>query len=117
VATVRARLGILLLSILSIAEPGGSGRRVDAAAGTVVSGTVSGGDRGFLSGAAVVLKGERQRETHTDADGRFTFVEVARGRYEISVTAEGYLPLDRPMDVGDASVSVDIVLLRIPVVP
>ena len=83
-------------------------------AGTVVSGTVSGSDQGFLTGASVVIDGPEHREARTDADGRFTFANVPRGRYRLVVTAEPYLPLDRSMDVGDASVSVDIVLLRLP---
>lgn len=89
--------------------------RPDAAlAGAVVSGTVSGSDQGFLSGASVVLDGSQHRETHTDADGRFTFVDVPRGRHRFVASADGYLPMDRNMDVGDASVSVDVVLLRLP---
>ena len=87
------------------------------AAGTVVSGTVSGSDQGFLTGASVVIDGPEHRDTRTDADGRFTFASVPRGRFRIVVSADGYLPLDRPMDVGEASVSVDIVLLRLPNVP
>jgi hypothetical protein len=84
------------------------------AAGTVVTGTVSGSDQGFLTGARVVVEASQRREATTDADGRFTFADIAPGRYRLLVTAEGYLPLDRPMDVGTASVSMDIVLLRLP---
>lgn len=85
-----------------------------APAGAVVSGTVSGSDQGIVPGASVVIDGPEQREARTDADGRFTFTNVPRGRYRLVVTAEPYQPLDRNMDVGDASVSVDIVLLRLP---
>lgn len=87
------------------------------AAGTPVSGTVSGTDQGFLTGATVAIDGSLHRETKTDADGRFTFADVPRGRYRILVSFDGYLPLNQPLDVGDASVSVDIVLLRIPSLP
>ena len=79
-----------------------------------MTGTVSGSDQGFLTGAFVVVDGAVHREATTDADGRFTFADVPAGRYRLVVTAEGYLPLDRPMDVGTASVSVDILLLRLP---
>ena len=85
--------------------------------GTVVSGTVSGSDQGFLKGALLVLDGSGRRETHTDADGRFTFVDVTRGQYRFAVSAEGYLPLEQRMEVGTASVSLDVVLLHIPGLP
>ena len=88
--------------------------RAAAAAGVVVSGTISGSDQGFLTGALVVLDGPARRETHSDADGRFTFVDVSRGRHRFVASADGYLPMDRPMDVGDVSVSLDVVLLRLP---
>ncbi len=84
------------------------------AAGTKVSGTVAGSDQGFLPDAAVVIDGSPRRETRTDADGRFTFSDVAPGRYRIIVSADGYLPIDRPMEVGTAPVSLDVVLLRLP---
>lgn len=86
-------------------------------AGTVVSGTVSGSDQGFLTGASVAIDGPEHRDTRTDADGRFTFASVPRGRFRIVVSADRYLSLDRTLDVGDASVSMDIVLLRLPGVP
>jgi hypothetical protein len=95
----------------------GAAAAAGAAAGTVVSGTVSGSDAGFLPGATVTLEGPQHRDTHTDADGRFTFTDVARGRYQITAEAEKYLPIERSMEVGDASVSLDIVLLRLPGVP
>ena len=85
-----------------------------AAAGVVVSGTVSGSDQGFLTGALVVLDGANRRETHTDADGRFTFVDVPRGTHRFVASADGYLPMDRPIEIGDVSVSLDVVLLRLP---
>ena len=91
--------------------------RAGALAGVVVSGTVSGSDQGFLTGALVVLEGANRRETHTDADGRFTFVDVPRGKHRFVASADGYLPMDRPMEVGDVSVSLDVVLLRLPGLP
>lgn len=105
----------LALCLLAVVAVGDEGRSVAArGAGTVVSGTVSGTDQGFLTGASVVIDGPEHRETRTDADGRFTFTNVPRGRYRLVASAEFYLPLDRNMDVGDASVSADVVLLRLP---
>jgi hypothetical protein len=82
-------------------------------AGTVFSGTVSGNDQGFLPGASVVIDGPVHREAKTDADGRFTITDVPGGHYQLKVAADGYLGIERPMDVGTASVSVDIQLLRL----
>ncbi len=82
-------------------------------AGTVFSGTVSGNDQGFLTGAAVVIDGTVHKEARTDADGRFTITDVPSGRYQLKVSADGYLGMERPMEVGTASVSVDIQLLRL----
>jgi len=99
----------ILLCVSTMAFP--------AAAGVVVSGTVSGTDVGFLTGASVAIDGAVKRSVKTDADGRFTFNDVPSGQYRILVSADGYLPLDRPLDVHNASVSIDVVLLRIPSVP
>lgn len=88
-----------------------------AAAGTVVSGTVSGSDRGPLTGASITLGGSSTRKTVTDADGRFTFADVTPGQYRFTAVAEGYLPADQSMQVGTASISVDVVLLKLPGVP
>lgn len=86
----------------------------NALAGAVVSGTVSGSDRDIVPGASVVIDGPEHREARTDADGRFTFTNVPRGRYRLVATDQPYLPLDRNLDVDDASVTVDIALLRLP---
>jgi hypothetical protein len=115
-AAGRCSTGLLLGVILILVAWSGGGRAI-AAEGTVVSGTVSGSDQGFLKGASVVLEGARRRETVTDADGRFTFADVSAGQYRVKVTADAYLPIDQPMQVGTASISVDIVLLRLPGIP
>jgi len=84
-----------------------------ALAGVVFSGTVSGSDQGFITAATVVIDGPVHKETRTDADGRFTITDVTAGRYQLKVAADGYLGIERPMEVGTASVSVDIQLLRL----
>jgi hypothetical protein len=88
-----------------------------AAAATTVTGTVAGTDQGFLAGASIAIDGPTRLVATSDADGRFTFAGVEPGRYQLRASADGYLPLERPLDVGTASVSIDIVLLRIPSVP
>lgn len=82
-------------------------------AGVVFSGTVSGNDQGFLTGASVAVDGPVHKAAKTDADGRFTITDLPRGRYQLKVSADGYLGMERPMEVGDAAVSVDIQLLRL----
>lgn len=104
----------LLKGLASMTVAVAAWRPAGLLAGTVVTGTVAGSDVGFLTGARVAIEGPLQGDATTDADGRFTFTEVTPGRYRLLVTADGYLPLDRPMDVSTAPVSVDIVLLRLP---
>ena len=48
------------------------------------------------------------------ADGRFTLTSVPSGTYALKVMAPGHVPMENRMEVGDVSVSVDIVLLHIP---
>ncbi|MGE3959586.1 MAG: carboxypeptidase-like regulatory domain-containing protein [Vicinamibacterales bacterium] len=100
---------VLCLGLAGTTRPGHA-----AAAGATFSGTVAGSDQGFLTGASVIIDGPVHRDAKTDADGRFTIVDVPKGRYQVRVMADGYLPMERPMEVGDASVSVDVVLLRLP---
>ena len=83
------------------------------AAGVTFSGTVSGNDQGFLKGAHVAIDGPVKKDATTDADGRFSIVGVEPGKYQVRVMADGYLPVDQPMQVGTASVSVDILLLKL----
>ena len=113
----RLRLIVAACVCLSLAWLAGASVTAVAAAGTVVSGTVSGSDQGPLKGASIVLEGSGKRETVTDADGRFTFSDVPAGQYRFKAMAEGYLPIDQPMQVGTASISVEIVLLKLPGIP
>jgi hypothetical protein len=112
-ANTRIWTGACLLAVLVATSSAAAILR----AGTTVSGTVSGSDQGFLTGASVVIDGPAHSETTTDADGRFTFADVTRGQYRLRVMAEGYLPMERSMEVGTASISMDIVLLRLPGLP
>lgn len=109
---------LALLAVCAVAVPtvtwAGTGVVQRAAAGQVVSGTVSGSDSGFLTGARVTLEGKTHHEATTDADGRFTLTGVPSGSYTFKVMADGHLPMENRMEVGTVSVSVDIVLLHIP---
>lgn len=109
--------------VLARAVPPGAQARAKSTAvssylaSATVSGTVSGSDQGFLSGATVVIEASPRRQARTDVDGRFTLTDVPSGTHRFLVSAEGYLPLDRTIDVGSASISVDIMLLKLPGVP
>ncbi|MFN7981935.1 MAG: carboxypeptidase-like regulatory domain-containing protein [Vicinamibacterales bacterium] len=113
----RRRFIVSVVACLALAGLGAGVISLAAAAGTVVSGTVSGSDQGPLKGASISLDGSGKRETVTDADGRFTFADVPAGQYRFRALAEGYLPADQTMQVGTASISVDVVLLKLPGVP
>lgn len=60
----------------------------------------------------LVKRGEQERATRTDKDGRYTFNEVAPGVYTIQVSAAGYGAGSKNVDVraneiSDASLQVD----------
>jgi hypothetical protein len=111
---LRAVAVVALCSAFVAASPE---RARGAAAGATVSGTVSGSDQGFLTGATVAIEAAPRRETRTDADGRFTLTDIPSGTHRFLISADGYLPLDRTIDVGTVSISVDVVLLKLPGVP
>ena len=105
----------LFLAALCAAIGATSAPRVrGAAAGVSVSGTVNGSDVGPLAGASVVLEGPAHHEAKTGADGRFLLAGVAKGSYKARLSAEGYLPVETGMQVGDAAVSFEVTLLRLP---
>ncbi len=110
-ATLRG-LAPWVIGVVLLAAAGPIGAAAGLA-GTVFSGTVSGNDQGFIAGASVTIDGPVHKDAKTDADGRFTITDVPSGRYQLKVAADGYLGMERPMDVGTASVSVDIQLLRL----
>lgn len=116
VAPVSAVSRPLAAGTLAVSASQGAGTTfvARAAAGQTVSGTVSGSDSGFLTGARVTLEGKTRHEATTDADGRFTLTSVPSGTYALKVMAPGHVPMENRMEVGDVSVSVDIVLLHIP---
>jgi vitamin B12 transporter len=94
--------------------------------GLVCGGAVSAQEQGALSGvvvdslgarvagAAVTLNGDgvKAAETTSDAEGAFTFRNLAPGRYEVTATAQGFQPrTTEPVYAGPGTrASVEVVL-------
>ncbi|MGH3386644.1 MAG: carboxypeptidase regulatory-like domain-containing protein, partial [Nocardioidaceae bacterium] len=57
-----------------------------------VSGLVSGPDGTPVAGAVLTATGPQKWEVTTDADGRYAQADLLEGDYQVSVTADGYLP-------------------------
>ena len=74
-----------------------------AAAGQMssLSGTVTDPSGAPIPQAAVRLRGANGKSTRTDAEGRYTFRQLAAGRYEIRIAAKGF----RERRVPDVEVS------------
>lgn len=73
---------------------GRSGLQVVLSQGEEAQGIVrSAHDGQPVAGAVVQLRGPRDREGRSGDDGRFTLRGLARGTYDISLTAEGHMPL------------------------
>ncbi len=68
-----------------------------------------------LAQAVVALDpGGAIRATRADAQGRFRFERVPRGPHELRTTWIGYRPEDRFIDVNEAVVQLEIVLVPVP---
>src|SRR3954471_8326685 len=64
-----------------------------------VRGTVTSADHHAVVGARVAVESPA-RVTVSDANGRFTLRDLTAGRYDVLVTAIGYKPLRRSVDVA-----------------
>ena len=52
-----------------------------------------------LAGATVTLRGAMERVTNTDADGRFDFVNLSDGQYELAAALHGFATTTQPATV------------------
>ena len=64
-----------------------------------VRGTITSADHHAILGARVAIE-TPQRVSVTDAAGRFTLRDLTPGRYDVLITALGYKPLHRSVDVA-----------------
>jgi hypothetical protein len=97
---------IMLLLHLAVIEAQGT---------TSLTGVVRDSTGRPLAGAAVVIDPETSPyTTRTDNDGRFRFDRLARGRYRLRVTWIGYAPEERDLELTESSVSIEVVLVRLP---
>src|SRR3954471_2195050 len=63
-----------------------------------IRGTVTSADHHAVTGARVAVESPA-RVAAADANGRFTLRDLTAGRHEVLVTAIGYKPLRRSVDV------------------
>lgn len=63
--------------------------------GTLSGRVIDAVDGDTLAGATVVLTGPQSRQTTTDVNGRFSFTELIYGEYQIAVSLQGYVTLER----------------------
>lgn len=73
-----------------------------------VSGTVTTTDGTAIQGATVRLG---DASATTDANGAYTFAEVANGKHTLSVSAKGYEDASKEITVADGDLSVDAITL------
>jgi hypothetical protein len=95
---------VLLLSPINAAQQLGElGGRVRDDAG------------GAVPGATVALTGDGQppRRTVTDGNGRYTFQELAPGRYQIVVELDGFATVTRRVEVSAESRELAAVIMRV----
>jgi iron complex outermembrane receptor protein len=83
-----------VLGAVALACPVVAGAQSDRS----VRGTVTSADHHAILGARVSIQ-TPERVSVTDAGGRFTLRDLAPGRYDVLVTALGYKPLHRTVDV------------------
>ena len=81
---MRARLSALLIFVCLIATLGAAQDR-----GTI-AGTITDDAGAALPGVTVTLSGPDKRSTVTDAQGRFSFVGVLPGEYQLSAALPGF---------------------------
>jgi Carboxypeptidase regulatory-like domain len=82
---------------------------------SMVAGVVRDSTGRPLAQAVVALDpGGDIRATRADSAGRFRFTRVRRGAHELRTTWIGYRPEDRFIDVSEAVVQIEIVLVPLP---
>lgn len=80
-------------------------------AASTISGKVVSEEGVSLEGATVLIK-ESGKSTSTDANGNFTFSNIATGTYNIVVSYVGYESVTQTVTVSNDPVSINIVLKR-----
>ena len=81
---MRARVSALLILVCLIATLGAAQDR-----GTI-AGTITDDQGAVLPGVTVTLSGPDKRSTVTDAQGRFAFVGVLPGEYQLDAELSGF---------------------------
>ena len=82
-------------------------------AAATIEGVVKDPSGAAIPGAAIILKNSETSQTQnglTDAQGHFAFADVAPGKYTVAVQREGFEDTEKPVDVGDAPVTLSFAL-------
>ena len=103
-------LGFTLLMVAPIAHAQAQGRT------RTIGGMVRDESDSPLGGVEVAIDVGRSntRRTRTDDQGRFYLGVVRTGAHELRFRLIGYYPVERPIVVGDSSLTVAVVLKRVP---
>ena len=106
--TLQAAAGLLFVCLF--AAPLQAAAQSGEVTGVVVDAT-----GGVLPGATVTLRGQPdgQRETQTDARGRFVFTGIAPGTYTVTVRLSGFGPVTLDVTVGAEPVELPPTTLRL----
>lgn len=99
---------LVFLFILALAGAG-SGQ---AGASRVLQGVVTDENKAIIPGATLVLRDEKGilKETFSDANGNFTFGELALGRYLLEVKKDGFADTEREIVLDGTSRNAELTL-------
>lgn len=102
------RLGVFIVWLIACQQVGA------AQTGAALAGTVADQNGGLVAGAqvkALNIASGRESLTKTDASGRYEFVELPAGTYQISIRHAGFAAAERRLTLGGGATSVEDFLL------
>ncbi|HET9211711.1 MAG TPA: TonB-dependent receptor, partial [Thermoanaerobaculia bacterium] len=85
----RALYLAVLLPVLALPAP------AQVQSGNIYGTVVSGGNKSALPGVTVTLKNGAEQTQATDAQGKFRFLGLAPGSYDLNVEIQGFTPIEQ----------------------